>query len=97
MGQSEICTEICTEAVEKYGQTLQLVVAIEEMAELTKELCKSIRTSIENRIAGVTEETADVEIVLEQLKIIYGNRAEVDDMRDQKLQRLQRRINGDPD
>lgn len=97
MGQSEICTEICTEAVEKYGQTLQLVVAIEEMAELTKELCKSIRTSIENRIAGVTEETADVEIMLEQLKIIYGNRAEVDDMRDQKLQRLQRRINGDPD
>lgn len=93
MGQ----TEICTEAVEKYGQTLQLVVAIEEMAELTKELCKSIRTSIENRIAGVTEETADVEIMLEQLKIIYGNRAEVDDMRDQKLQRLQRRINGDPD
>ena len=97
MGQSEICTEICTEAVEKYGQTLQLVVAIEEMAELTKELCKSIRTSIENRIAGVTEETADVEIMLEQLKIIYGNRAEVDDVRDQKLQRLQRRINGDPD
>ena len=97
MGQTEICTEICTEAVEKYGQTLQLVVAIEEMAELTKELCKSIRTSIENRIAGVTEETADVEIMLEQLKIIYGNRAEVDDMRDQKLQRLQRRINGDPD
>jgi len=97
MGRSEICTEICTEAVEKYGQTLQLVVAIEEMAELTKELCKSIRTSIENRIAGVTEETADVEIMLEQLKIIYGNRAEVDDMRDQKLQRLQRRINGDPD
>lgn len=97
MGQSEICTEICNEAVEKYGHTLQLVVAIEEMAELTKELCKSIRTSIENRIAGVTEETADVEIMLEQLKIIYGNRAEVDDMRDQKLQRLQRRINGDPD
>lgn len=97
MGQTEICTEICTEAVEKYGHTLQLVVAIEEMAELTKELCKSIRTSIENRIAGVTEETANVEIMLEQLKIIYGNRAEVDDMRDQKLQRLQRRINGDPD
>ena len=97
MGQTENCTEICIEAVEKYGHTLQLVVAIEEMAELTKELCKSIRTSIENRIAGVTEETADVEIMLEQLKIIYGNRVEVDDMRDQKLQRLQRRINGDPD
>ena len=90
-------TKICAEAVSKYGDTLQLVVAIEEMAELTKELCKSIRTSILDRVAGVTEETADVEIMLEQLKLIYGNRTEVDVMRDQKLQRLQRRINGDPD
>lgn len=91
-------TEICTEAVNHYGTNKQLIKAVEEMSELTKELCKAAAEhSTETHMAGITEEIADVEIMLEQLKIICDNRAEVDDMRDQKLQRLQRRINGDPD
>ena len=90
-------TEICTEAVNYYGEEKQLVKAIEEMSELTKELCKVSCDGLPDHMAGITEEIADVEIMLEQLKIICCNHAEVDDMRNQKLQRLQRRINGDPD
>lgn len=97
MGKPENLTEVCAAAVDKYGTALQLVVAIEEMAELIKELCKSVRYSVEDRIDGITEETADVEIMLEQLKIICGNRADVDGMRDQKLERLLRRMNGEAD
>ena len=47
----------------------QTVVAIEEMAELTKELCKAQRGK-ENK-EELTEELADVIIMLEQIKIYY--------------------------
>ena len=89
-------TEICTEAVAHYGDIKQLVKAVEEMSELTKEVCKATSYGLTAHMDGLTEEIVDVEIMLEQLKIICGNRAEVASMRDQKLQRLQRRINGDP-
>ena len=34
-------------AIEKYGNVLQIVVAIEELSELQKELCKAIRNGID--------------------------------------------------
>lgn len=75
-----------SEAVRTYGKQSQLIMAMEEMAELTKELSKSIRG--EKNVSAISEEIADVEIMLEQLKIIYGNRAEVDQARGEKLERL---------
>lgn len=39
-----------------------------------------------------TEEMADVEIMLEQLRIIYGNRSEVDTIKAEKLLRLSERL-----
>ena len=38
------------------------------------------------------EEMADVEIMLEQLRIIYGNRSEVDTIKAEKLLRLSERL-----
>lgn len=73
-------------AVEVYGKHSQLIMAMEEMAELTKELSKNIRG--ERNITAISEEIADVEIMLEQLKVIFGNRAEVDRKRSEKLKRL---------
>ena len=56
--------------IDHYGEKAQMIVAIEEMAELTKALTKDMRGSINKD--HVTEEMADVYICLEQLKIIHG-------------------------
>ena len=78
------------EAVRAYGKQSQLIMAMEEMAELTKELSKNIRGS--HNTDAISEEIADVEIMLEQLKIIYGNRAAVDCVKCAKLDRLAVRL-----
>ena len=49
----------------------QLIVAIEEMSELQKELCKLLRNEIRS-MDNIEEEIADVSIMLEQLMIIMG-------------------------
>ena len=68
--------DIYTAAVKKCGKEHQLVLCMEEMAELTKELSKNMRGF--KNTTNISEEMADVEIMLEQLRIIYGNRSEVD-------------------
>lgn len=60
------------------------------MSELTKELSQNMRGAM--NVHAISEEIADVEIMLEQLKIIYGNRAMVDRIRAEKLIRLADRI-----
>lgn len=77
-------------AVSVYGKQSQLIMAMEEMAELTKELSKNIRGT--RNVPAISEEIADVEIMLEQLKIIFANRAEVDRHRSEKLKRLSERL-----
>jgi hypothetical protein len=53
-----------------WGGPAQVFMCIEEMAELMKELSKDTRgKGSKERIA---EEIADVEIMLEQMKILYG-------------------------
>lgn len=79
-----------SEAVHTYGKQSQLIMAMEEMAELTKELSKNIRGA--KNTEAVSEEMADVEIMLEQLKVIFRNRAEVDCVRCAKLERLAMRL-----
>lgn len=64
MNQNQIYEKL----IEKYGE-LQLVVAIEELGELQKELCKTLRGK--EKKEAVIEEMADVYIMLDQLKLIY--------------------------
>ena len=82
-----------SEAVRTYGKQSQLIMAMGEMAELTKELSKNIRGA--KNTSAISEEMADVEIMLEQLKIIFGNRSEVDRVRCEKLDRLIVRLTGE--
>lgn len=82
-------------AVKKYGKLSQLIMCMEEMAELTKELSKSIRGA--DNSAAITEEMADVEIMLEQLRLIYRNRSEVDTIKADKLRRLAYRLEEVPE
>ncbi len=76
-------------AIHRWGRRLQLDVAIEEMAELTKAICKVKRKAGMHTIEAVTEEIADVEIMLEQLKIMFDCHDRVADWKAAKLDRLQ--------
>ena len=61
--------EIFRETVKKWGVGLQFDTLIEEMAELTKAIIKYKRNS---NAGSLLEEIADVEIMLEQIRSIFG-------------------------
>ena len=85
------CMTTLEEAIEVYGEDLQKQVAIEEMAELTKEICKDFRGK-DNR-EQIIEEIVDVYIVLEQLLIMYDiNATEFSETRVNKIRRLKERL-----
>ncbi len=84
-------TTILETAINTYGVNLQKITAMEEMAELTKELSKSMRYGDKN-VENITEEIADVEIMLEQLKMIYQNSADVEAEKQRKIKRLAERL-----
>ena len=84
---------ILSNAIKKYGVLNQLIVAIEELSELTKELTEYLRgnTGIVNR-EHIAEEMADMGIMIEQLRIIFNNQADVDEWEAIKLKRLDERL-----
>lgn len=81
-------------AIAVYGESSQKQVAIEEMAELTKEVCKDIRGK-GNR-EHILEEIVDVSIMLEQLQIMYGiSSSEMLRAVESKVKRLEERLKGE--
>ena len=79
--------KVYEEAIERYGNELQIVVAIEELSECAKELCKVLRGK--GDIAHLAEEVADATIMLEQMRICFGINEAVAYWMDDKLVRLQ--------
>ena len=77
-------------ALRTYGADAQMMMAVEEMSELTKEICKIGRGKQDLR--GLVDEIADVTIMMEQLCLIYGVGRRVDRRMDAKIQRLEGRI-----
>lgn len=75
--------------VKKFGAENQIIVAIEELSELQKELCKYLRG--ETNIRNISEEMADAEIMLEQLKLIFDNQKPVSIEKNYKLIRTYER------
>lgn len=82
--------EIIRSALRCWGPQHQVVVAIEEMSELQKELCKLQRGKV--NMNHIAEEIADVEIMLAQLKEAFNLYHSVEGQRYFKLQRLEMRI-----
>lgn len=76
--------EIMVAAIRTYGEDAQEKVAIEEMAELIQAILHKHR----GRPHNIAEEIADVEIMLEQLKIINQCSHKVEEIRKEKLERL---------
>lgn len=56
-------------ALNAYGMREQITMVFEEMSELQKELCKYLRGDDAVTIANIAEEIADVEIMLDQMKL----------------------------
>lgn len=82
--------EILKSALSLYGSTAQTVVAIEELSELQKELCKSLRFGANRQ--HIAEEIADVQIMLEQMMILYELHVDVAEWKCKKVNRLRERL-----
>ena len=82
--------EIYTKLLQTFGDK-QIVIAIEELSELQKELCKSLRSNY--NYGNIVEEIADVEIMLEQMKIYFEIKEnEVEEMKEIKIKRTKERV-----
>jgi len=77
-------------ALTKWGADAQTAMCVEEMSELTKELCKWKRGK--DNFNEIAEEIADVEIMLEQIKLLHGASAKVETVKVYKRSRLRERL-----
>ena len=86
--------QVYEQLIEKFGAENQILKCVEELNELGQALCK-VQSKDENKavaIKGVIEEIADVEIMLEQIKLILGiEESDVKKMKSYKLHRTVRR------
>ena len=78
--------KIYQDAIDFFGDESQKIMVIEEMSELTKELCKELRHRGE--VEHIADELADVEITLAQIKKIYHIAQTVEEHKNYKLNRL---------
>ena len=78
-------------AIAKNGRLLQAIVALEELSEAQKEICKLLRE--EGSLEHLAEEVADATIMLEQLRIMFDINDKVCSYMDAKVQRLADRVN----
>lgn len=99
--------KVLQEAIDHYGEENQLDMAIEEMSELTKAICKYKRAVKERERdichstakdvifakGDIVEEIADVYIMLEQLTVIFNCKESVSAIASEKIRRLKARIN----
>ena len=92
MARTKSEQETFAKAIETYGEASQLIVLFEEMSELQKEICKSIRYNKRQLKTKVAEELADVEIMLEQVKMIFDIDDDVEMWRLDKVVRLRERL-----
>ena len=79
-------------ALQTWGGQAQMLMVVEEMSELTREILKNVNRGKDN-VAAIVEETADVEIMLEQLKENYGIAERVAGYKAEKLKQIERRLN----
>lgn len=65
--------KVFSDAIQTFGMQKQILMVFEEMAELQKELCKYLRYGeSDEAVCRVAEELADVEIMLDQMKLLFA-------------------------
>ena len=83
-------SEVLHRALDTYGSWAQVVMVFEEMSELQKELCKYLRGR--GSFKHIAEEIADVEIMIEQMKMLFFCTDDVRNERRRKVERLKERL-----
>ena len=86
---SERC-KTYTNAMLAFGERNQLIVAVEELSECQKEICKILRGG--DDILHLAEEVADATIMLEQIRIMFNINDCVCNFIDEKIKRLDERV-----
>lgn len=82
--------DILTKAARRYG-TMQIIIAMEELAELQQALAKGLRFKPD--LENICEEIADVEIMLLQIRIFYSlPEPDIDRWKAYKIDRLKSRM-----
>ena len=79
---------IYEKALKLWGSDSQVKMLYEEMAELQKALCKYDRKQTAENLINIQEEIADVEIMIGQMRVLFGN-AGPDLIKVKKLKRLE--------
>lgn len=83
--------ELYKRALRVWGKEPQMLQVVEEMSELIKEILKNVNRKKDN-ISALIEETADVEIMLGQLKCCYDIAEEVANYKAEKLKLINQRL-----
>ena len=87
--------EIIKQAIAAYGKDAQTDICIEECSELIKALLKYRRndrfgqTCNEHELTNIREEIADVQVMIDQMRLIYGDTTQEEKY---KLDRLAKRL-----
>ncbi|MBR4291644.1 MAG: hypothetical protein IKT52_13550 [Oscillospiraceae bacterium] len=79
--------KVYSKALSVWGDRAQMIVAIEELSECQKEICKILRGG--ENFPHLAEEIADATIMLEQLRLIFNINDQVCECMDAKVRRLQ--------
>ena len=79
-----------TKAMLAFGEQKQLIVAVEELSECQKEICKILRGGEDYQ--HLAEEVADATIMLEQIRIMFNINDCVCNFMDEKIKRLEDRV-----
>jgi hypothetical protein len=85
--------EIYAHALAVYGRDAQMVVAIEELSECQKEICKVMRG--DGNMDHLAEEIADATIMLEQMRLFFNLNDLVCQKMDEKIRHLDDKLRGD--
>ncbi|MHA1382324.1 MAG: hypothetical protein ACTSR3_01060 [Candidatus Helarchaeota archaeon] len=76
----------------KFGENAQLIMIMEESAELIQAVAKYMRYGEKNIKDNIIEEMADVGIMIEQFLQVYSLESEFNKIRKKKIERLERRL-----
>ena len=82
--------DVYEKAKATWGIDAQVTKAVEELSELQKELCKFLLD--DGNMEHITEEMADVKIMIEQMELILENKEAVKAVKKAKIQRLSDRL-----
>ena len=82
--------QVYTNALISYGEEKQCIVAVEELSECAKEICKVLRGKGDRE--HLAEEIADAQICMEQMIYFFGLQEDVDRWMDSKIIRLDKKL-----